>query len=673
MKSSKVIIFIIIFSVFLNNFCDESGDKKKELPEILKVNLDFKSSLKRFQSCTDLEKTFKAELIRRLKRQAQQEYYYLTTPIIGWGGTEVDMAGAANESYGSSDDGGTEHSTTNTQEEGVDEGDLVKTDGEYIYAVRGEYFFIIDANPADTSNVVGQIKFNEYLYEIYLYNDYIIALSNSWELYNYEKDLTRTKVYFIDISQKNNPVVISEYSLTGYFMGSRRKGNKLSIVHQISYYLPDQVYAWDLLNDFSYYFATGSEFDTVIIEAILKALSANIAKVENLQLDDFLPASTKLTYDSEGLNPSESDLELNCNNFYFPENGNGDDIGQVTTIHLDTSDLPSQTIGLMSNWDGMYMSSDNLYLTSTNRWLWFDPVEVINMDNPEPMTAIHKFVADENQYPEYEASGIVDGFVNNSFSLSEYQGYLRIGTTRGGWWGEDISNKLTVLERADSELKIVGEIDNIAPAERIYSMRYDRERGYMVTFEQIDPLFTFDLSDPENPQLMGEIEVTGFSTYIHLFGENNSKLLTIGRSEGWGNKLQIFDVSDLTNPQLVDDEELGEGWSDALYDHHAFLYYAPLKILAIPYSSWDNTIFEFSTGLKLFEVTETALTFIDDITHPPISIDYYDYYYPTVDRAVIIGENIFSFSYHTVEVTNSTNLQNINSIDFPNIDTYYWY
>ncbi len=185
---------------------------------------------------------------------------------------------------------------------------------------------------------------------------------------------------------------------------------------------------------------------------------------------------------------------------------------------------------------------------------------------------------------------------------------------------ETTSNQLSILKQEGDHLVQTGVIKNIAPSERIYSMRYDGDRGYMVTFRQTDPLFTFDLSDPYDPKILGELKVNGFSTYIHLFGENNDRLLTIGRSatdQGriTGNQLQIFDVSDLTRPRQVASYELGHGYSEALYDHHAFTYYAPKNVLAIPYSSYAYDRYKrYESGTKVFHVGNDHLNLSQTLT-----------------------------------------------------------
>jgi uncharacterized secreted protein with C-terminal beta-propeller domain len=256
----------------------------------------------------------------------------------------------------------------------------------------------------------------------------------------------------------------------------------------------------------------------------------------------------------------------------------------------------------------------------------------------------------------------VNGWLNDQFSMGEYNGNLRIGTTRGGWWGEGISNQLAIFAEQDGKLSETGRIEGLAPGERIYAMRFDRDRGYMVTFRQTDPLFTFDLSDPLNPKKAGEIHVNGFATYIHLVGQDNTRLLTVGRSADatgrvTGNKLQLFDVTNLAAPALLGEADLGAGWSEALYDHHAFLYYEPLGILAIPYYSYSYGISAglYSSGLRVFNVSESGISLRGTVQAPAVSSGY-GTYPDTVDRAVIIGTDIYAIAHRTVTVAGTAQL-----------------
>jgi hypothetical protein len=268
------------------------------------------------------------------------------------------------------------------------------------------------------------------------------------------------------------------------------------------------------------------------------------------------------------------------------------------------------------------------------------------------MTALHKFAVGGGGQPVYRGSGMVAGWLNDQFSMGEYQGTLRIGTTRGGWPGEGISNRLAVLAEQDGKLVESGKIEGLAPGEKIYAMRFDRDRGYMVTFRQTDPLFTFDLSDPANPRKAGEIKVNGFATYIHLIGDN--RLLTIGKSADstgrvTGNKLQLFDVVDLATPKLVGDYEMGASWSSAGYDYHAFVYYAPLNLLAIPFYDYGTSPATTLSGLALFTVSGSGITSMGGIPAGTVTTSYGSYN-DSVDRSVVIGADIYSIAQRNLTV-----------------------
>jgi len=203
-------------------------------------------------------------------------------------------------------------------------------------------------------------------------------------------------------------------------------------------------------------------------------------------------------------------------------------------------------------------------------------------------------------------------------------------------------------------------------------MRYDRDRGYMVTFRQTDPLYTLDLSDPSDPRVAGELVVSGFSTYLHLLGTNNSRLLTIGTSADatgrvTGNKLQLVDISNLSAPAALAEFELGTGWSAALYNPHAFLYYDPLGLLTIPYYSYGTTTASYNSGLNVFTIGPSSITLKGVISAPTVTSGYGNYE-DTVDRSVIIGTTIFSLAHRSVTAAGADQLNIIKTATLP--ETY---
>ncbi len=193
---------------------------------------------------------------------------------------------------------------------------------------------------------------------------------------------------------------------------------------------------------------------------------------------------------------------------------------------------------------------------------------------------------------EILATGKVPGRLLNQFSLDEYQGYLRLATTLDRMWimgystGE-MENDLYVL---NTNLEIVGEIQGFGRTERIYSVRFIGERGYIVTFRQTDPFFVVDLSNPEKPELKGELKIPGYSSYLHPLGDN--LILGIGK-EGGQVKLSLFDVSSASQPEEVSRYMLKEYWSDVLRTHHAFMQDAKHKIFFVP-GARGGYIFSYS-------------------------------------------------------------------------------
>jgi uncharacterized secreted protein with C-terminal beta-propeller domain len=256
------------------------------------------------------------------------------------------------------------------------------------------------------------------------------------------------------------------------------------------------------------------------------------------------------------------------------------------------------------------------------------------------------------------ARGDVKGHLLNQFSMDESDGYLRVATTDGDWVNE--TNSVYVL---NNTLNVVGSIENIAPNERIYSARFVQDTLYLVTFRQVDPLFVIDLSDPTNPLIIGEVKVTGFSTYLHPIDADH--ILGIG-IEGSNVKLSIFDVSDPTAPQEEFRYTLENySYSVANWDHKAVLFDAAKEMLVIPcsQSSWTNDTYVYTSGAYVFKVSLT-----DGITLRGV-IEHGDYQW--VERALYIGEYLYTISYEMVKVNMLSDLSDVNSLQYRNSQYYY--
>jgi uncharacterized secreted protein with C-terminal beta-propeller domain len=235
----------------------------------------------------------------------------------------------------------------------------------------------------------------------------------------------------------------------------------------------------------------------------------------------------------------------------------------------------------------VYASPESLYV-ATEQWV----------DRPDPnkpttqqtgvTTALHKFDISSPSKTYYRASGRVPGYLLSQWSLSEYRGILRVVSTETpAWWGagDESESFLTTLRQNGDALVQAGRVGNLGKGERVYAVRFVGDVGYVVTFRQIDPLYTVDLSDVDRPRVLGELKIAGYSAYLHPIGDD--LLLGIGQDADQqgrrlGVQLSIFDVSNLRRPTLLHHAPLGPGWSEAESDHHAFLFWPRTALVVIP-------------------------------------------------------------------------------------------
>ena len=243
--------------------------------------------------------------------------------------------------------------------------------------------------------------------------------------------------------------------------------------------------------------------------------------------------------------------------------------------------------------ENVYASAGGLYVATEQ---WVDPMNPSDVLVPsgEARTAIHKFDISDPAETRYVGSGDVTGYILNQWSMSEHDGYFRVAsTTNPGWFGDvaqESQSFVTVLEEQGGELIKVGQVGGLGRGERIYGVRFMGEIGYVVTFRQIDPLYTVDLSDPRGPKVRGELKIPGYSAYLHPLGDG--LLLGVGQDgdldgRALGTQVSVFDVSDLQNPVRISRQTLGNGWSEAEFDHHAFLYWPASRLAMSPVESWD--------------------------------------------------------------------------------------
>jgi uncharacterized secreted protein with C-terminal beta-propeller domain len=252
----------------------------------------------------------------------------------------------------------------------------------------------------------------------------------------------------------------------------------------------------------------------------------------------------------------------------------------------------------------------------------------------------------------------VPGYLLSQWSLSEYRGVLRVvSTDTPAWWGDGPASQsyLTALRLQDGGLVHVGQVRGLGRGDRVYAVRMIGPTGYVVTFKQVDPLYTVDLHDPAKLQLLGRLELPGYSSYLHPI--STTLLLGIGQSlnqtgnEPDGTQISLFDVSDPKHPALVRQATLGQGWSLAESDHHAFLYWPASNLVVVP----------FGQQAVALHVTRAGISELGRIVHS----DARQSQLPQIDRSAVVGNALFTVSSGGVAANRLTNLASLGWAAFP--------
>ncbi|MFZ4811980.1 MAG: beta-propeller domain-containing protein [Ilumatobacteraceae bacterium] len=460
---------------------------------------------------------------------------------------------------------GTGFSQTNTQEVGVDEGDTVETDGTHVFVASADGVRIVSV---DDARVIATLELPQGSHQLLLDGTRLAVITTPW---SGSRD---TVVSLFDVSDAPSPSLLERNHLEGSVTATRSIDGIARIVltsflaDRLPFVRPDQ-FGWD--------------------EA--RALAENRRIIESSTIDDWMPRSFEV--DSGGTFGPMS-TALDCSGVAAPADFSGLGITWIASLDLRGNGAPTGTAGIVSSGDTVYASTDNLYV-ATQPWDAYWPVAAddsrssVPAPSVQPPTIIHQFALEADGGARYVASGEVPGRLLNQFSMSELDGDLRVAITKDDWSGSTPSvSSVHVLRPDGTELKDIGSVSGLGVTEQIYSVRFLGDRAYVVTFRQTDPLYVVDLSDPTAPTVEGELKIPGYSAYLHPVGDH--LLLGVGQSatdEGrtLGTQLSLFDVSDPAAPKQVSTLLVG-GWSDAEWDHHAFLYWPEDGTIVIPTSPY---------------------------------------------------------------------------------------
>lgn len=589
--------------------------------------------------------------------------------------------------------GANEVSTTNNQVAGVDEADFVKNDSQYIYVVNGGKFRIIQAWPAPSAHEVGNVPIDGTALKLFVSGDRALVYSSvnrsarsnysdggsSGCSYGYDCDFTGdgtgTVISIFDVANRAAPTLLRKITTSSSLLAARRVGNTVHTVlteAPIDPTLSSQAYVPDLP-------AKPSEDEiNAAYDALLRANDARIASADVSQM---LP-----TIDAPGAAPTRS--------LYQSQLPDGAQFTTVLSLDMSEATPDSKAVTIISRPGAVFAAADALYVAVPHERSWGGGWYGGAAASLEEVSTVHKFALGATPSDtDYRASGAVKGRVLNQFSMDEKDGNLRIATTTGRVPSPDVTNTLSMLADQGGQLGVIGQIDGIATGEDIRSVRFDGDRGYMVTFKKTDPLYVFDLSDPHAPIKLGELAIPGFSVYMHMMDATH--LLTIGYDAAdqgdfaWftGVILQIFDVTDPNHPALTHKESIGTrgSSSEALADHLAFNYFAPKNVLAIPMTVCEGgdangdygTKMSFS-GLMVYDVTAQAgFSLRGEVSHPTAqSGNAYDDVGCTnwwanatseVKRSIFMDDYVFSISERRIKVNAlsslATDLEDISIVD----------
>jgi hypothetical protein len=320
--------------------------------------------------------------------------------------------------------------------------------------------------------------------------------------------------------------------------------------------------------------------------------------------------------------------------------------GMLTVLTLDVpGDLRVlDSDAVMSDGDLVYASATRLYIATPR---WYDPSAATADAPPRGSTLIHALDTSDPARTTYRASGVVSGWLLGQFSMSEQDGLLRVASTEEpDWWsGEDepaSESRVTVLGEEGGRLVRVGLVTGLGRGERIQAVRFIGDRGYVVTFRQVDPLHVIDLRDPSHPAVRGELKIPGFSSYLQPVGDD--LLVGIGQAataagRTTGTQVSLFDVSDPANPRRIAQRELDSDWSEAESDHHALLWWPARRLLVVPVERWDATGPAAAGAVGLDVAPATGITPIARVRHPGAAQEY-----DPVRRALVVGDVLVTVS-----------------------------
>lgn len=590
-----------------------------------------RASLAPFGSCAKLAAHFRAEALARVSAE-------------GLPGTAAFRREKIASEQPSAPTPGSDFSETNVQVAGVDEPDVVKTDGARVFVLRGRTLFVATARSDGASGkVTGRLTLPTFASELLLERDRLLVIAPQFRSFPRPLPVSarlsipffgrpQTVIYQVSVARPR-PRLLATLTLDGRYVSAREVAGVARIVT-----------SFDPTPTFPFRFASGP--------SAAKARKANEALLRSAPVSAWLP---RFSLSEKGANTTG--FVTPCANVFRPTVFTGFALLSVTTLPLAGRLLPRTSVAVTAEGRDIYATADALYVATTR--YRFDIPSNDPAAGPAFTTAFHKFALSPTA-ARYVASGSVAGSVLNQFSMHEFGGVFFIATTLGApWWARrdpSVSKVSSFEPNRARRLVKKGEVGNLGVGERIFAVRYVADVAYVVTFRQIDPFYIVDLSNPADLKVTGELKIPGFSSYLHFV--KPGRVLGVGQEatpEGrtTGAKVTLFDVSDMTAPVELSTWTLPGGFSNVQWDHRAFLFWPPESVAVLPVSVFSQK--NGFVGSVVLEISDSLIAERGRVEHKKCCGK--GARRPSVERNFILGRtHLWSLSAQQLQVNNIVSL-----------------
>ena len=559
-------------------------------------------------------------VFRANSQLAVPEPAYAAAPEMAAANGSTDAAGA------------NVNSTTNVQEQGVDEPDIVKTDGDRVVTITDGTLRVIDAG---TRQVTGSLDLTSYVggqsAQLLVDGDHALVLLGSTDQVGYLRrgpalpapsivgSPTSSSTY-LSVDLSGTPRVVGSLHVSGAALDARQVGHTIRLVV--------------------------SSAPTISFPTTGGSVAGNRKIIDQAPISAWLPRYTV----TAGAHTTTGTVP--CGQVSHPAAYSGASMLTIYTVNLGSFNAAPAPISVAADGDTVYATSNSLYVAS-------NPYSVCCVAvNSADSTEIHRFDISGTRVPTYLGSGSIPGHLLSQYSLSDYDGSLRAATTQSS--GAVNENSVYVLD--EDTLAVTGHVDGLGQGEQIYAVRFLGPLAYVVTFRQTDPLYVVDLRNPKRPAVVGTLQLTGYSDYLHDAGDG--RLIGVGQeatAQGTVGGLQVslFDVTSPNHPVRTGHVVRSDAPGEDTLDPHAFLYWQPTGLVAVPIQSWQESQSGKVLVLKVSGATLTTVGLVANPASTSLPDDGLG-----IQRSLLVHGNLWTVSGSGVRVSDPSTLAQLSWVVF---------